>query len=146
MAQKWRKNRKMTPNPIFLPFLGHFFPHFGPSGFLPIFSHFRISARFSILCQAACLAKLSAPSKVQEDELVLEQEEDWTREEMQLTGDIPSIGTVGTLTCLSLRPSFCGLRNTSLSDLRQAATEHIHQKKTGGTQCREIARFGAIAI
>ena len=49
MAQKWRKNRKITPNPIFLPFLGHFFPISGRgpfSIFWPIFSHFWISARF----------------------------------------------------------------------------------------------------
>ena len=37
MAQKWRKNRKMTPNPIFSPFLGHFF---AISGRGPIFYFF----------------------------------------------------------------------------------------------------------
>ena len=49
MAQKWQKNRKMTPNPILLPFLGHFFPISGRgvfSIFWPIFSHFWISAHF----------------------------------------------------------------------------------------------------
>ena len=43
MAQKWRKNRKMTPNPNCSPFLGHFFPISGRgpfSIFSPIFSHF----------------------------------------------------------------------------------------------------------
>ena len=43
MGKKWQKNGKMTPNPIFSPFLGHFFPfraggHFPFSGqFFPIF-------------------------------------------------------------------------------------------------------------
>ena len=49
MAQKWRKKRKMTPISHFSPFLGHFFPISGRgpfSIFRPIFSHFRISARF----------------------------------------------------------------------------------------------------
>ena len=49
MAQKRRKNRKMTPNPIFSPCLGHFFPISGRgpfSIFRPFFSHFWISAHF----------------------------------------------------------------------------------------------------
>ena len=50
MGKKWPQNgekqRKMTPNPIFSPFWGHFFPISGRgpfSIFRPIFSHFRIS-------------------------------------------------------------------------------------------------------
>ena len=39
MAQKWRKNGKMTPNPIFSPFLGHFFPISGRGPF-SIFGQF----------------------------------------------------------------------------------------------------------
>ena len=53
-GKKWPQNgeknrKKTTPNPIFSPFLGHFFPISGRgpfSIFRPIFSHFWISARF----------------------------------------------------------------------------------------------------
>ena len=47
--KKGGKNRKVTPNPIFPPFLGHFFPvsDRGPfSIFRLAFSHFRLSAKF----------------------------------------------------------------------------------------------------
>ena len=49
MAKNGEKNRKMAPNPISSPFLGHFFPISGRgpfSIFWTIFSHFWISARF----------------------------------------------------------------------------------------------------
>ena len=55
MAQKWRKNRKLTPNSFF----GPFFLHFGPRGifsFLANFFPFLVFGPFSILYQAAWLA------------------------------------------------------------------------------------------
>ena len=58
-GQKRRNNRKMTPNPIFSPFLGHFFPVScrGPfSIFWPVFPHFWISARFPFYTRRPGLA------------------------------------------------------------------------------------------
>ena len=62
MAQKWRKkSQNDPPNPIF----GPFFPHFGPraiSIFGPIFSPFLDFGPFSILYQAAWLARQGGKS------------------------------------------------------------------------------------
>ena len=58
MAPKWRKISRMTPNPIFPPCLGHFFPISGRGPFSIFWLFFPFSAfgPFSILCQAAWLA------------------------------------------------------------------------------------------
>ena len=65
------KTIKLTPNPFFLAFLGHFFPHFGPWAifyFSAIFSHFRVSARFhsipgGLTRNASVLSQEKCPNK-----------------------------------------------------------------------------------